>query len=159
MKLFYISFSYSGDLVYHHYHLIFCPKIQCLVIFFPYFFICHFFGVLVHSICGHNSIFVLIIVLNFSEILKHCIINIADVYSCFIILMQTFINEIKSFHFIAIAFTSSPLKLFKCQIIYLALLLTLICKLAKEKIVPLKTNAFITVPPIVNNNGAIFYRL
>ena len=35
VKLFYISFSYSGDLVYHHYHLIFCPKIQCLVIFFP----------------------------------------------------------------------------------------------------------------------------
>ena len=70
---------------------------------------------------------------------------------------QSFIDEIKSLHSIFIAFVSGPFEIYKCQIMTFAFFCTMIHKLTEEKIVPLKSKAYIIVLPIVSNTDLIYF--
>ena len=85
-------------------------------------------------------------------VLTHCFINIVDICSCLFLFLQHFIDKISSFQ-ISLAlwiFSIAKSSFWRSFLPWSIVLL-------KKKLMPLKVNALITAPPIVNNTDAIYF--
>ena len=90
-------------------------------------------------------------------ILKHCFIKIVDICSCVFLFLQPFINKTSSLYYI---FIPNILALWIFSIAkssFWRSFLPWSIVLLKKKLMPLKVNALITAPPIVNNTDAIYF--